>query len=167
MDGRHVYQSCFGSHQFSNFLINHMRNRFYEFFFCCWKFGMQSLVEMGGLIHIKQKGGLLFSSLQYRYIVVHEYPAPHNIMWIELCTYASPKQNKMSETRTKKGLSTVEITISFPPCIRSFLSDILFCLGNTCTLNYKIHEVIIVLILFEFRKINNEIAHDLFWWRNF
>ena len=33
----------------------------------------------------------------------------------------------------KTGLSTVEIIILFPPWIRSYLSDILFCPGNTCT----------------------------------
>ena len=32
--------------------------------------------------------------------------------------------------RTKTGLSSVEIILSFPPWIRSYLSDILFCLGN-------------------------------------
>ena len=34
--------------------------------------------------------------------------------------------------RTTTSLSTVEINISFPPWISSYLSDILFCPGYTC-----------------------------------
>lgn len=37
----------------------------------------------------------------------------------------------MSETKNENSLSTVEITISFPSWIRLFVSDILFCPGNT------------------------------------
>ena len=38
---------------------------------------------------------------------------------------------KCPKQRMKAGLSTVEITISSPPWIRSYLSDFLFCPGNT------------------------------------
>ena len=37
---------------------------------------------------------------------------------------------KYPKQRTKTGLSTVEITISFPPCIRSYLSNTLSCPGS-------------------------------------
>ena len=42
------------------------------------------------------------------------------------------KRIKCPKQGTKRGLSTVEITISFPPWIRSCLLDILFCPGNLC-----------------------------------
>ena len=37
---------------------------------------------------------------------------------------------KCQKQRTKTCLSTVEIIVSFPPWIRSYSSDILFCIGN-------------------------------------
>ena len=40
----------------------------------------------------------------------------------------------MSETHNENRFDTVEITILFPPWIRSYLSDILFCLGNNAIL---------------------------------
>ena len=51
-----------------------------------------------------------------------------------ICSGLLPRQRKCPKQRTKTSLSTVEITISFPPWIRSYLLDILFCPGNTCTL---------------------------------
>ena len=50
-----------------------------------------------------------------------------------ICSGLLPGQNKMSETHNENRFDTVEITILFPPWIRSYLSDILFCPGNTCT----------------------------------
>ena len=53
---------------------------------------------------------------------------------------------KCPKQRTKTGLATVEITISFPPWFRLYLSDILFCYGNSYRL-YNVDDTVISIII--------------------